>query len=96
MIVVGVDGSAPSLEALRWAAKQAVLTRQDLTVVAAWEWPTSLGWMPPFPSDFDPAANAEKVLAGAIESVAPEFLDLKFWRVTLTCRRQECCLNLSM
>ncbi len=38
-IVVGVDGSEGSKEALRWAAGQAQLTGASLEVVTAWEVP---------------------------------------------------------
>lgn len=38
-VVVGVDGSEPSLRALRWAAHQAALTGIPLEVVTAWTFP---------------------------------------------------------
>ena len=38
-IVVGVDGSASSLRALRWAVDQAALTGLPLEVVTAWTFP---------------------------------------------------------
>jgi Universal stress protein UspA and related nucleotide-binding proteins len=48
-IVVGVDGSEGSKHALEWAAKEAHLRGVPLTVVLAWQWPTSLyagaGWV---------------------------------------------------
>jgi len=59
-IVVGVDGSEPSRHALRWAARQAQLTGGRLDVVVTWELPTSFGWVPPYPSDFNPAGDAER------------------------------------
>ena len=37
-IVVGVDGSETSSEALRWAADEAALTGARLDVVAAWDY----------------------------------------------------------
>jgi len=43
-IVVGIDGSPASLEALRWAMRQATLTGSRLEVVVTWEWPQSYGW----------------------------------------------------
>jgi len=52
-IVVGVDGSPSSHQALRWAARQARLTGASLQVITCWEFPTSLSWLPPNPSDFD-------------------------------------------
>ena len=38
-VVVGVDGSARSLAALRWAAAEAIARDADLDVVHAWRWP---------------------------------------------------------
>jgi len=69
MIVVGVDGSEPSRRALRWAADQAKLTGAELTVVTTWEYPPTLGWAPPYPSDFDPNADAEKAVRATIDTV---------------------------
>ncbi|GAB3971579.1 universal stress protein [Actinoallomurus acanthiterrae] len=48
VIVVGVDGSEPSKDALRWAARQAQLTGAELRVVRAWRQPVSYG----FPADY--------------------------------------------
>jgi nucleotide-binding universal stress UspA family protein len=41
-IVVGVDGSDGSLQALRWAADEARLRKALLQVVLAWDYPASL------------------------------------------------------
>jgi nucleotide-binding universal stress UspA family protein len=41
-IVVGVDGSEGSLQALRWAADEARLRKALLQVVLAWDYPASL------------------------------------------------------
>jgi nucleotide-binding universal stress UspA family protein len=38
-VVVGVDGSEPSLRALRWAADHAILMGIPLEVVTAWTFP---------------------------------------------------------
>ena len=44
-IVVGVDGSPGSTEAIRWAAAEATLRKAKLRAVAAWEFPfTSAGF----------------------------------------------------
>lgn len=40
-VVVGVDGSAPSLRALQWAARQASWMHVPLEVVTAWTFPES-------------------------------------------------------
>jgi nucleotide-binding universal stress UspA family protein len=69
MIVVGVDGSDPSKRALRWAANQAKLTGAKLKVVTSWEYPPTLGWAPPYPSDFDPNEDARTALQETIEAV---------------------------
>jgi len=71
-IVVGIDGSEPSLDALRWAATQAELTGAQLDVVMTWEYPTSYGWVPPYPEDFDPEADTRKVLEETVRRVLGE------------------------
>lgn len=45
-IVVGVDGSAESVQALRWAVRQAELTGATVDAVIAWQPPAAsgLGW----------------------------------------------------
>jgi nucleotide-binding universal stress UspA family protein len=66
VIVVGVDGSESSIEALRWAVGQAKLTGASLDVVTAWEYPVSYGWTVPWPGDFNPEKEAQDVLAQII------------------------------
>ena len=69
-IVVGVDGSEPSLAALRWAMRQAELTGAPLEIVSAWEWPVSYsGWETPLPPDYDPAEEARRQLDKAVSAV---------------------------
>ncbi len=67
-IVVGIDGSAGSKEALRWAAQQAKSTGAALEVVIAWHYPVCYGWAPG-PQDFDFGEAAEQALTGAIDEV---------------------------
>ncbi|RRQ76826.1 universal stress protein UspA [Streptomyces griseofuscus] len=53
-IVVGVDGSEGSRQALNWAVRQAELTGGWVEAVIAWDVPQfhgALGWMPPSSSD---------------------------------------------
>ena len=45
-IVVGVDGSAGSAHALRWAARQAGYAGATLEAVTAWQYPAFFGWAP--------------------------------------------------
>jgi nucleotide-binding universal stress UspA family protein len=68
-IVVGVDGSASSLDALAWAARQAALTSAGLEVVMTWEWPDSYGWAVPVPDDFDPESTVRRTLEDALAPV---------------------------
>jgi len=65
-VVVGVDGSEPSLKALVWAAEQARLTGATLRVIATWEVPTGTGWVPVFPVEYDPETLARRALDEAI------------------------------
>ena len=67
LIVVGVDGAEPSKEALRWAARQAQMTGAKLRSVMTWEYPTSFGWAPPYPSEFDPELDSHKALDAIVE-----------------------------
>ena len=68
-IVVGIDGSPPSLAALSWATRQAELTAASLEVVMCWEWPSSLGWAVPVPEDFDPEGDIRATLETAVAPV---------------------------
>ena len=65
-IVVGVDGSEPSLNALRWAAEQARMTGATLRVLTTWQVATGTGWVPTFPVDYDPQAVARQALDEAV------------------------------
>lgn len=67
-VVVGVDGSAGSAEALRWAARYAAWTHAGMDAVIAWHRPVTYGqayeteaWRP----DID----AEKALTAQIDEV---------------------------
>lgn len=67
-IVVGVDGSQQSQQALRWGAYLAVTLRARLDAVTAWEYPPSFGWAAVVP-EWDPAADMAKVLDDAVLAV---------------------------
>jgi nucleotide-binding universal stress UspA family protein len=68
-IVVGVDGSPSSLAAVEWAVRQGELTGSSLELVMAWEWPTMYGAPFAFETDWNPAADAAKVLADVVATV---------------------------
>jgi nucleotide-binding universal stress UspA family protein len=69
-IVVGVDGSADSIKALRWAGTLASLLNCDIEAVIAWFDPRQAGWSPGWgflAADLDPEGDASKVLSTAID-----------------------------
>ncbi len=68
-IVVGVDGSDSSQEALRWAVGQAKATGATVDACTAWEYPQfygSMGWSFPDGTDVELASAARQVLDGAV------------------------------
>jgi nucleotide-binding universal stress UspA family protein len=65
-IVVGVDGSASSEAALRWALKQAHLTGAVVEAVTAWEFPVLYGYPAPVIDGVDYADLAAQIAKEAI------------------------------
>ena len=76
-IVVGIDGSPPSLDALSWAARQAATTSASLEVVTTWEWPSSYGWAVPVPEDFDPERDVRQTLETTVAPVRAAHPDVQ-------------------
>jgi nucleotide-binding universal stress UspA family protein len=68
-IVVGVDGSPGSREALRWAARQAELTGAELLAVTAWQYPAFFGWAPTGADEVDFTKVAEHTLTEALTAL---------------------------
>jgi len=70
-----VDGSPPSVNALRWAARQAELTGGTLDAIIAWEFPIAaggMGWAPVSGIDStDYSELATKALRAAVDEVSP-------------------------
>ncbi|MFJ5921150.1 universal stress protein [Kitasatospora sp. NPDC092948] len=71
-IVVGVDGSAASRTALRWAARQAALVGATVEAVTTWQYPAAFGWSVPV-VDTDVAADAAKILAETVAEEAAQY-----------------------
>jgi nucleotide-binding universal stress UspA family protein len=67
-IVVGIDSSMSSLDALRWAVQQARLTGSVVQAVMAWQYPPA-GVVPSVPADLDVKAEARQALDAAIDRV---------------------------
>lgn len=73
VIVVGVDGSDASKDALLWAARQAELTGSALVAVMSWEFPSmAYGAVMPLPDDFDIAGASQKIVDEAIDETLGE------------------------
>jgi nucleotide-binding universal stress UspA family protein len=74
VIVVGVDGSEGSSDALRWAAGQAQLTGASLRAIASWRWPSYVTRVPP---GADPAGDTERTLRESVAPIRAEFPELE-------------------
>jgi nucleotide-binding universal stress UspA family protein len=66
-IVVGVDGSVGSIEALKWAARWAEHTGDAIQAVHAWMEPSAFGAVY-LPTDWQPEDDARAVLDEAIRA----------------------------
>lgn len=64
-IVVGVDGSAPSIEALRWAAGYANAVGGSVDAITAWRIPADWGFAG-LPDGWDPEEDARGILEAAV------------------------------
>src|SRR5689334_22149244 len=67
-VVVGVDGSEPSKQALRWARFLARTTGADVDAVTAWTFP-SLAAAGVWPAEWNPEQDAADVLHAAVVEV---------------------------
>ena len=74
-IIVGVDGSEPSRQALRWAVDEARLRGAELEIVSAWEFPIMAyyGFATPTPPE-DLEQAARRTLEDEARSVATDDL----------------------
>ena len=68
VVVVGVDGSPGSVEALRWALEQARVTGAEIRALMAWDLPTTYGYAPTY-DDIDWAEAAQETLDQAVADV---------------------------
>ena len=65
-IVVGVDGSPSSLDALQWAVGQAALTGAGVRAVIAWEYPPLSG-VNPMTTHVDWPTKAQQTIDAAMD-----------------------------
>ncbi len=75
LIVVGVDGSDGSRDAVRWAAAQAALTGSHVRAVASWRWPNYVTRIPP---GVDLATDTARTLQEVLADVRPEYPSVQF------------------
>ncbi|MGW5397400.1 universal stress protein [Streptomyces sp. NPDC003952] len=71
-IVVGVDGSTPSLKALAWARRQAELSGAGLETVTSWEYET---WAATVPGGITPDFNPEQLARQIQDEAIDKALD---------------------
>jgi nucleotide-binding universal stress UspA family protein len=74
-VVVGVDGSAESVAALKWAAAYKAATGADIHAVLAWHYPSAVGPAPGVaPESVSDEVRAEMTehLTAAIKAAAPD------------------------
>jgi nucleotide-binding universal stress UspA family protein len=64
-IVVGVDGSHGSIEALRWAQRTAQVMRVGIDATIVWTFESDSG-MGMLPGNWNPRSDAEKTLASTL------------------------------
>lgn len=65
-IVVGVDGSPSSVEALRWAAQEAERCGGEVVALTSWWLPVTYGWIPSV-AEVDWAGHARETIDRAIK-----------------------------
>jgi nucleotide-binding universal stress UspA family protein len=71
-IVVGADGSPPSIRAVQWADRQARMTGADLRVITGWEVPPTIYIVPTY-TEADYERDARDVLNKTVaEALGPE------------------------
>ena len=71
-ILVGVDGSDTSVDALDWACQLASVTGGSVEALITWQWPVPLGPSGPLPDEYDPAGDARTLLEGIARTLADD------------------------
>jgi len=74
VVVVGVDGSTGSRDAVRWAAEYAALTGAELRAVASWRWPNYVTRIPP---GVDLEADTQRTLQEVVTEIRAEFPEVQ-------------------
>lgn len=69
VIIVGVDGSESSKNALRWAARLAPSLNATIHAIIAWEYPIVFGLEGAIPGIWRPEETAKEILNNSLDSV---------------------------
>lgn len=72
LVVVGADGSAESVAALKWAAAYAAATGARIRAVMAWHYPTAFG---PAPAGVAPAEITDEMRQQMTDALAKTVAD---------------------
>ena len=70
VVAVGVDGSASSAAAVRWAAQQARATGASLLAITSWHYPNAYGAEGALDGDWRPDQDAAQIQAHALAAAA--------------------------
>jgi nucleotide-binding universal stress UspA family protein len=70
VVVVGVDGSTGSRDAVRWAAEYARMAGAELRAVASWRWPNYVTRIPP---GVDLEADTRRTLQEVVAEIRAGF-----------------------
>lgn len=69
VIIVGVDGSESSKNALRWAARLAPSMNATVHAIVAWEYPIVFGLEGGIPGAWKPDETAKEILNNSLDAV---------------------------
>lgn len=68
-VVVGIDGSATSKNALKWAARLSPSLGATIHAIVAWEYPIIFGLEGGIPAQWKPDENAKDIFNTSLEEV---------------------------
>lgn len=69
VIIVGIDGSDSSKNALRWAARLAPALSATIHAIVAWEYPIVFGLEGGVPGVWKPDETAKEILSNTLDAV---------------------------
>ncbi|HZD69410.1 MAG TPA: universal stress protein [Actinomycetes bacterium] len=76
VVVVGVDGSEASKDALRWALGYARQAGAIVHALTAWQYPPSYAWAPAVLDQVDLEGDARRMLKETVEEAVASYWDV--------------------